>query len=213
MVPVRPSLTVVLAATCLFLTACASSPRGSASDPSDPLPPPPSEKERDATGRSRDAAYDFESEGRFPPPSRDVEFEEDQLPPPETVDGTAWGTTAEPVQDETLEREEPSVVGPVAPSGPRTQPGAGAVEEDRGWRVQLAASSERDDADRLAREARSRLGVPVYVDFEAPLYKIRAGDYIDRAEALRLRDRARANGYDGAWVVTTEIARKVNGGS
>jgi cell division septation protein DedD len=92
---------------------------------------------------------------------------------------------------------EPEVTVPVQEqASPRT---------GRGFRVQLLAAGDRDEAESMAREARARLRAPVYVVFEAPFYKVRAGDHVDRADALLLRDLARRNGYDGAWVVTTEI--------
>ena len=59
--------------------------------------------------------------------------------------------------------------------------------------------------EEVARVARTRVPEAVHVVFESPYYKVRVGDFHDRAAALQLRDRLRAYGYDQAWVVTTEV--------
>lgn len=199
----------------LGLIACSSPPRGA--DSSGGTEPPPAETPGDEESVEKPSgAYDFESEGEFPEPRTDVEFQEDRLPPPETVEGEAidrGGIESEELDAPEAPFEEPAEELPVqpqteAPVEPQRElpvPGTDPQVGQRGFRVQLAATGERTDADRVAREARNRLQVETYVVFEGSLYKVRAGDYVDRAEALRLRDRARANGYDGAWVVPTEI--------
>lgn len=193
----------------LLVAACGSPPRGVENDADAPLPPPPAD-EAEARAPDTSEAYDLESEGSFPAPSRDVEFEEDQLPPPESMEAAPLGTNEAPVRQETL---PPEIETPVEPSVQTPVPPQEALETRRGWRVQLTASGERAEAERVAREARARLNAAVYVDLEGSLYKVRAGDFVDRAAAQRLRDRARANGYDGAWVVTTEVVAETTPGS
>lgn len=199
---------LILAAVAVLVVACGPPPRDVTRDPDVPLPPPPADT-ADAEDDEGDA-YDLESEGRFPPPPRDVEFEEDQLPPPETLDAAPLTDETAPVVEESI---PPEVTTPVEPSTQTPAPSTSAVETQRGWRVQIAASSERAEADRAAREARSRLGTTAYVDREGGLFKVRVGDFVDRAAALRLRDRARATGYAGAWVVTTEVVASGRSGS
>ena len=155
--------------------------------------------------------YELESEGEFPDAGRDVVFEEDALPPrPEEMvalpleEGAVDVERVEPVEVEELPLA-PSTPVPVEPTNPAPVAPGGNGQVARGFRVQLLALKDRLEAEERAREARTRLGVGVYVVFESPLYKVRAGDFLDRGEALVLRERARANGYDGAWVVTTEI--------
>lgn len=200
----------------LGLVACSSPPRGTRTDPDQPLPPPPS----DQKDRKSETTYDFEREGQFPAPASDVVFEEDQLPPrPENVDAAPLdgrdvhaADLAEPTPAQEPAERVPSVETPVAPSVSIPVEGA-AVPMRMGFRVQLIAAADRTEAETFAREARARLGISVHVDFEAPYYKVRAGDFLDRADALAMRDRARANGYEGAWVTATRVKDSGDSGS
>lgn len=197
-----------------LLTACAhppvSSPTSANTETDDDAPPPQTQ------------GYSLDLEGEAPPPD-DVVFEEDALVPPEEIDSASLSRspveaeTAEdlPPPDERLEPSvdvpaEPSVEVPAEPSVDEPVPQSEASGQ-RGFRVQLMAAGSRTDAERIAREARARLTVSVYVDFESPYFKVRAGDFTDRAKALELRDRARANGYSEAWVVTTTVKAATGG--
>ena len=103
------------------------------------------------------------------------------------------------------------------PPPPDPPPPAGAVDAGEGWaraaperttygyRVQVFASADRERAEAIAAEARSRFGEPVYVEFDPPLYKVRVGDCITRHEADTLKDRANAQGYEGSWVAETMV--------
>lgn len=195
------------------LAACSRPPRGldthpEAEPPADDAVTAPAE----ATG---DAPWSVSSEGEVP--AVDVAFEEDELPPaPEDVEGEALSrppVQVEIVEDEVLEQETTPQEGltlPVTPSVTPPVEGTPSVAV-RGFRVQLLASREQDEARRVAREAEGRLQVRAYVVYEAPFYKVRAGDFPDRGDALALRDRARGYGYPNAWVVTTEIAASKDG--
>lgn len=205
--PIRPRGATALVALLVVLAGCGAPPRGV--DRGSDAPPPASSEP--APDDRRPSAYDLESEGEFPPPSRDVEFEEDQLPPrPESVTSTPLNEDAAPIRQESV---PPSVTTPVAPRTTTPAPPTSATETRRGWRIQLVASADRAEAERLAGEARTRLQVPVYVELDAGLFKVRAGDFVDRAEAQILRDQAKAKGYDGAWVVTTEVRPPAGSGS
>ncbi len=185
--------------------ACARPSTSPAVDPSQRSESPDTPREE-----MSDTPYRLEQEGTAPP-SADVAFEEDSLPggtpaqsetPPEAADANPLSRPA--VNSEVVEEEpvsvpvEPTVVTPVPPTE-RVNPAS------RGFRVQLAASTDHAEARRLAREAGQRLGTEVYVEFEAPYYKVRAGDFAGRGPALQLRDRAKGYGYAEAWVVATTI--------
>jgi hypothetical protein len=67
------------------------------------------------------------------------------------------------------------------------------------------AAAELARARTLATEAGQRLGVAVHVVAEGPHFKVRAGDFTDRADAVRLKERATSLGYEGCWVVTDQV--------
>lgn len=201
-------LILILAAALFALAACSPPPRGRTSPEDVPADPPPAEQSAD------DQRYDFEDEGEFPETPDDVAFEEDQLPPaPEDVAGEPLNT--DPVESERIDeatdlptpddRIEPGVSTPVPPAVTTPVPRGSDVEVVRGFRVQLMAVNEMARAQNLAREAEQRLGVTVHVVQEGPHFKVRAGDFTDRAEAVRLKERATSLGYDGCWVVTDQV--------
>jgi hypothetical protein len=208
----------------LGLSACASHPAPSVK--SDPQAAPESsvQQENAATEKSAGeitgpaAGYRVESEGEAPV-TKDVEFEEDRLPPsPEEVEATKL--ESERVSSSEVE-QLPKVQGAATPDsgGDKIPPSVSApvdpsvkipIEGKRpaarlGFRVQIAASRDKSNAEEVARQARSRIPETVYVVFESPYYKVRVGDFSDRALALQLRDRLRGYGYDEAWVVTTTV--------
>lgn len=76
-----------------------------------------------------------------------------------------------------------------------------------GWRVQLYASRSETDAAREATRVRDALAgeAPVYVERDAPWYKVRVGDFGDRGAAERLRERLVGLGWPEAWAVRTTI--------
>ncbi|MGD8718180.1 MAG: SPOR domain-containing protein [Candidatus Zixiibacteriota bacterium] len=82
-------------------------------------------------------------------------------------------------------------------------PAGGTAE---GYRVQIIASSYQDNADNVAGQIRSAFGgVGVYVEHIQGLYKVRVGDYTDRASAEAMRDRLRNAGYPDAWIVKEQV--------
>jgi len=82
--------------------------------------------------------------------------------------------------------------------------GTGGTAE--GYRVQVIASSYQDNANRVADQIRAAFGgVGVYVEHIQGLYKVRVGDYKDRASAEAMRDRLRNAGYADAWIVKEPV--------
>jgi len=74
-----------------------------------------------------------------------------------------------------------------------------------GYRVQIFASSTNEGAEKVAGEARFKFTERVYVEYVAPYYKVRVGDYKNRSDAEILREKARNLGYPDAWIVQTEV--------
>lgn len=94
---------------------------------------------------------------------------------------------------EDLEEEKPVVVGS-APSVTR-----------RGYRVQIGAYGSQAEANAMADRARSLLTRSVYIQYIAPYYKVRVGDFINKYEATQYKNQLRNTSYRDAWVVESEI--------
>lgn len=95
-----------------------------------------------------------------------------------------------------------------APSGASQTRGAAIPEPDSGayvWRVQIFASDQREEAERVSREAVEALDATASVDRDGALYKVRLGRFATEAEAQALRERAIRAGYPGAFRI--RIAR------
>ena len=79
-----------------------------------------------------------------------------------------------------------------------------------GYRVQVLATRYFERADSLAVIMKNTVSDSVYVDFEAPNYKVRVGDFIDRASAESLQQDLVQMGYNSAWVLRTRINSQVS---
>ena len=74
-----------------------------------------------------------------------------------------------------------------------------------GYRVQVLATRYIERADSLAAIMKNTISDSVYVDFEAPNYKVRVGDFIDRDIAETLQQELVEMGYNSAWILRTRI--------
>lgn len=74
-----------------------------------------------------------------------------------------------------------------------------------GWRIQVFADPRLVEAERVREEARRAVGLPAYVEYRAPLYRVRLGDFLDRGEAEAAQARVVAAGYENAGVVATLV--------
>ncbi len=135
--------------------------------------------------------YQFESEGQVPPPDpvsqpRELDrvdvFEESAV----SEDSVAVENVIEEVPMVPVEPEDSTVTG-------------------SGYRVQVLATGERENAEVVRAEVEARLGGVVYVEPIDGMYKVRVGDCRSRAEAEDLLQRCRAAGYADAWIVSTQI--------
>ena len=79
-----------------------------------------------------------------------------------------------------------------------------------GYRVQVLATRYIERADSLAKIMKNTINDSVYVDFEAPNYKVRVGDFIDRDSAESLQQDLVQMGYNSAWVLRTRINSQAN---
>ena len=78
-----------------------------------------------------------------------------------------------------------------------------------GYRVQILATRYFDYADSLATSISSKIIDSVYVEFETPNYKVRAGDFIDRDSAELLQQKLLNMGYKSAWILRTKITAQI----
>ena len=74
-----------------------------------------------------------------------------------------------------------------------------------GYRVQILATRYFEYADSLAISISSKINDSVYVEFETPNYKVRAGDFINRDSAELLQKELLKMGYKTAWILRTRI--------
>jgi hypothetical protein len=74
-----------------------------------------------------------------------------------------------------------------------------------GFRVQLVATRDEDEARNVRREAVLTFSEKVYLSFDDPYYKVRIGDCISRFDANDLQEQAISKGFFEAWVVRTNI--------
>jgi hypothetical protein len=74
-----------------------------------------------------------------------------------------------------------------------------------GFRVQCFASNNIANARAEKRVLESKLGLPVYMVFIEPYYKLHVGDFVDRAEAEKTVEAIKELGYDGAWIVQAKV--------
>ncbi|MGA9119246.1 MAG: SPOR domain-containing protein [Bacteroidota bacterium] len=83
-----------------------------------------------------------------------------------------------------------------------------AEETIPGYRVQLLASTDIDEVS--ARKAGLEEAFPTewfYVEFDPPVYKLRAGNFPSRYEAERFARALAAKGFPDAWAVPARVFR------
>ena len=136
--------------------------------------------------------------------------EEPLLPPPPVDMGEEPATIEEevvlippPVIEEPAVAE-PAAPEPYAPAQPETR--VMAPQKVYGFRVQIFASSTEENATRVATDARDFFTDRVYVEYIAPYYKVRVGDYLTHEEVEPLKDKALTLGYRGAFIVETMVS-------
>ena len=74
-----------------------------------------------------------------------------------------------------------------------------------GFRIQLIATQELVNLEKLQKDLFNSYNQNTYIVFEAPNYKLRMGNFIDRSKAEIFRQRLRKEGYPSAWIIRTRI--------
>lgn len=76
-----------------------------------------------------------------------------------------------------------------------------------GYRIQLLATSIRAEADSMRFFVMENFSdLPIYMLYEAPLYKLRVGDFLDRKEAAPWLERYQRI-FPGAFIVPDKVMR------
>ena len=88
-----------------------------------------------------------------------------------------------------------------------------ARAEQIGYRVQLLQTEDAREARELQKRAIIALDADVYIQFDDPYYKVRAGDFASRYDAEIFLDKAIKRGYSSAWIVRTRIQTQRNNAS
>jgi hypothetical protein len=79
----------------------------------------------------------------------------------------------------------------------------------QGFRIQIFASSSIDEATAAKAAAAEKFTADsIYIVFDAPVYKVRAGDFVTRYEANQHLTEFNERGYRDAWVVPDRIVRR-----
>lgn len=79
------------------------------------------------------------------------------------------------------------------------------ISTQDGFRLQIYESSSVEDANRNLRKFEKTLDDSVYMIFEAPLYKIRTGNFVSKKEAETEKKALRKKGYKDIWIVRSRI--------
>lgn len=87
-------------------------------------------------------------------------------------------------------------------------PAAGQTETVQGFRVQVFSTTNFDEA--TAKKAALEEAIPqerVYVEYDPPAYKIRAGNFLTRYDADRFVRFLSDKGFTGAWAVPQRVLK------
>ena len=75
----------------------------------------------------------------------------------------------------------------------------------KGYRVQISISQNENELILIKNKLEGLIKDKLYINFELPNFKLRAGDFISRKEAEQLQVKLVRLGYRTSWVVPTLI--------
>ena len=78
-----------------------------------------------------------------------------------------------------------------------------------GFRVQVFATQDRKKAEGIKEELSFKFDESIYIIFEAPNYKVRIGNFLDRDDAEKLRMELVRESSSSSWIVRTKIQPEV----
>jgi len=207
----RPSFSRAAALALIALLGCAHAPKSAPTPAPAPVPASPGGSVSQATPAPSPQA---QSPAPATPPRLDPSEEitpEELASIPDPVPG---GSSPAPIEEAPLapgaqaqpQAPAPSATAPAAPApstpAPAPPPDAAGSPAVAGvWRVQIFASPDRAQADRVGREASERLEAPYVLLQDGSLVKVRLGSFTREEDAQALKERAARSGYAGAFRV------------
>jgi hypothetical protein len=79
----------------------------------------------------------------------------------------------------------------------------------QGFRIQIFSSSNVDETTLMKNLALEKfVGDSIYVVYDAPVYKVRVGDFVNRYEANQRLPEFVEKGYRDAWIVPDRIVQR-----
>ena len=79
------------------------------------------------------------------------------------------------------------------------------ITTQEGYRLQIFESSSVKETNRALRKFERSLKDSVYMVFEAPLYKLRLGNFVTKKEAEKQKANLNKKGYKNIWIVRSRI--------
>ncbi len=79
------------------------------------------------------------------------------------------------------------------------------ITTQEGYRLQIFESSSVEETNRTIRKFERSLKDSVYMVFEAPLYKLRLGNFATKIEAEKQKKNLNKKGYKNIWIVRSRI--------
>ena len=83
------------------------------------------------------------------------------------------------------------------------------VSTREGFRLQIYEASAADQANKILNKYEKALSDSLYIIFEAPLYKIRYGNFITKSEAESVKNELKKKGYKNIWIVKSRIEQNI----
>ena len=84
------------------------------------------------------------------------------------------------------------------------------ITTQEGYRLQIFESSSVEETNRTLRKFERSLKDSIYMVFEAPLYKLRLGNFVTKKEAEEQKATLNKKGYKNIWIVRSRIEQSSN---
>jgi len=79
------------------------------------------------------------------------------------------------------------------------------ITTQEGYRLQIFESSSVEETNRTLRKFERSLKDSIYMVFEAPLYKLRLGNFVTKKEAEKQKENLNKKGYKNIWIIRSRI--------